>query len=292
MSFATHGLKKAASAAQAEIVSRVSTGQAGIPTFFDNFLNGVLTRLKATESLHGWNSRPATPTGQAAPAVAELQWLERYLENREDGRFVSYSARRKAERTSRESDIGELELLMSQGTASCLSWKGKPLFKTAFDFAILPMLIWELKPGTIFEIGSGNGASACWMADVVSSFGRECRVHSVDIKPVTGTHPGVEFRPGDCTSPETLFDEELLRAAPRPYLVLEDAHVNVHDVLVYTDAFLRKGDYLFVEDSRSKADDLHRFLGGRATRYMVDTRYTDFFGRNATCAANSILVRV
>ena len=291
MSFATHGLKKAASAAQAEIVSRVSTRQAGVPTFFDNFLNGVLTRLKATESQHGWNSRPVAPIDQAAPAVAELRWLERYLENRKDGRFVSYGNRRKAERASRESDIGELELLMSQGTASCLSWKGKPLFKTVFDFAILPMLIWELKPGTIFEIGSGNGASACWMADVMSGFGRDCRVHSVDIKPVSETHPGVQFHSGDCKSPETLFDRDLLRSAPRPYLVLEDAHVNVHDVLVYIDRFLRKGDCLFVEDSRGKADDLHKFLGGRSTGYMVDTRYTDFFGRNATCAANSIFVR-
>ncbi len=29
-----------------------------------------------------------------------------------------------------------------------------------------------------------------------------------------------------------------------------------------------------------------------AGAYKVDTRYTDFFGRNATCAVDSILVRV
>jgi hypothetical protein len=57
------------------------------------------------------------------------------------------------------------------------------------------------------------------------------------------------------------------------------------------DHFLAPGDYLFVEDSRIKTQDLIRFLAQRAQRYDVDTRYTDFFGRNATCAANSIFVR-
>jgi hypothetical protein len=47
-----------------------------------------------------------------------------------------------------------------------------------------------------------------------------------------------------------------------------------------------------VEDSRIKAQDIARFLAHRPDRYQVDTRYTDFFGRNATCAANSIFIRV
>jgi cephalosporin hydroxylase len=185
-----------------------------------------------------------------------------------------------------------MALLMSQGTGTCLTWKGSPLFKTVFDFAIVPMLLWELKPASVFEIGSGTGASARWMADVLKDLGIAGEVHSVDIKPVGESYPGVHFRAGDCKSPATLFDADLLRASPRPRLVIEDAHINVHDVLVHFDDFLNKGDYLYVEDSRGKEDDLARFMSARASRYRVDTRYTDFFGRNATCAANSIFVRV
>jgi hypothetical protein len=74
--------------------------------------------------------------------------------------------------------------------------------------------------------------------------------------------------------------------------VIEDAHINVHDVLDHIDGFLARGDYLFVEDSRDKSGDLAKFSNARANRYKVDTRYIDFFGRNATCAANSIFVRV
>ena len=43
---------------------------------------------------------------------------------------------------------------------------------------------------------------------------------------------------------------------------------------------------------RDKSGDLAKFSNARANRYKVDTRYIDFFGRNATCAANSIFVRV
>ena len=180
---------------------------------------------------------------------------------------------------------------MSQGTASCLTWKGRPLFKSVFDFAILPMLLWELRPGSVFEIGSGNGASARWIADLIRSFGFKAQVYSADIAPIEESYDGVHFLRGDCRSPSTLFGADLLRSAPRPFLVIEDAHVNVLEVWSYIDKFLLSGDYLFVEDSLTKDEDLKTFLSGRPQSYLVDTRYTDFFGRNATSALNSIFMK-
>ena len=176
--------------------------------------------------------------------------------------------------------------------SECLTWKGRPLFKTVFDFAILPMLIWELKPGTVFEIGSGTGASACWIADTVQTAGLSSRVYSTDVNLVVERFAGVQFLAGDCTAPATLFAPDVLRSAARPFLVIEDAHVNVQNVLLYLDDFLKKGDYLFVEDSVNKGDALEVFLRERPGRYAVDSRYTDFFGRNATSAINSIFVKL
>ena len=292
MTFATRTLKEQACAAQAEIASRVAGAQGGVPTFFDNFLNGVLTRLRSNEALHGWNvKQQALPATHTAQVVGELQWLAKFLEAKKRGRLVPYGERRKEDEHGRACDIGPLELLMSQGTTACLEWSGSPLFKTVFDFAIVPMLLSELKPATVFEIGSGTGASARWMADLMRNFDLDGRIYSVDIKPVGEVYPGVHFSAGDCSSPPSLFDADLLRSAPHPFLVIEDAHINVHDVLMHIDGFLTKGDYLFVEDSRDKTGDLERFTNARANRYKVDTRYTDFFGRNATCAANSIFVR-
>jgi cephalosporin hydroxylase len=74
-------------------------------------------------------------------------------------------------------------------------------------------------------------------------------------------------------------------------LIVEDAHKNVREVLRHLDGFLIEGDYLFVEDSLDKHEALGAFLSDCPNRYRVDTRYTDFFGRNATSAIDSILVR-
>ena len=44
------------------------------------------------------------------------------------------------------------------------------LFKTVYDFSVYTMLLWNLKPKTIVELGSGMGASAVWMADLLKMF--------------------------------------------------------------------------------------------------------------------------
>lgn len=299
MIFMPDDLKRAAVAERRNIEARVRGKQRGLATYFDVFVCRLLDRLAASESKHGWNANPPAPRWNPFRArggvrdpkeVAELQWLEGYLDNRAQGRLVEFEARNR-EGPSR-SDIRSPERMMSQGRAECLSWKGMPLFKTVFDFAILPMLMWELKPASVFEIGSGTGASACWMADILAAFGLDSRVYSADLKPVGESHPRVRFVAGDCMSPETLFGADLLRSAPHPHLIVEDAHKNVRDVLLHLDGFLDEGDYLFVEDSVEKHDALKAFLSERPNRYLVDTYYTDFFGRNATSATDSILVRV
>ncbi len=286
-------LEEAAFAAHRALGRRVAERQGGVPTFFDNFLDALLRRLAASASLHGWDPRrPATPGSEHAQRAAELVWLEAFLRRQGQGRLVSYRMRRAEDRAGPSSEIAGRALIMSQGTTACLTWQGRPLFKTAYDFALLPMLLSELRPRTVLEIGSGTGASARWLADMMRASDLDGIVHSVDIKPVAESHPGVQFRAGDCASPETLFDLDLLRQAPHPWLVIEDAHVNVHDVLVRMSAFLLPGDYLIVEDSGGKREDLDRFMASRDDQYRVDTQYTDFFGRNATCAENAIFVRV
>ena len=103
---------------------------------------------------------------------------------------------------------------------------------------------------------------------------------------------GSNIRHGDCAYPEQLFDPGLLGAEPHPWLVVEDAHHNVGAVLEHFHKCLSSGDYLVVEDSDVKRDTLRRFVADHPGAYLVDTRFTDNFGRNATCAADSIFVRM
>jgi cephalosporin hydroxylase len=104
-------------------------------------------------------------------------------------------------------------------------------------------------------------------------------------------YPHVKFYQGDCSAPERLFDSDLLHSEPHPWLVVEDAHHNVIGVLEQFHPVLSPGDYLVVEDSDVKRQAIRDFVGAHPGEYLVDTRFTDNFGRNATCAADSIFVR-
>ena len=234
-----------------------------------------------------------------SPAQGQsLQWdlhrLRQFLDRWQQGRFVEFSERERSAvhyHPRYGTEFGIDVMLTWQGAPTLMRWRGTPLLKTVFDFAIYPALIAELRPRTIFEIGSGLGGSAVWFADHMALCGVEGRVHSVDLVKAGLQHPNVSFHQGDCSDPEQLFDPELLRSEPHPWLVVEDAHHNVTAVVEQMHQFLLAGDYLVIEDSEVKRPDIRKFLGGHPGNYLVDTRFTDFFGRNATCAGDSIFVR-
>lgn len=289
MLFRKPKLKQAAGRLRAEMGARIAE-QGGIARFFDIFLGQILADLDATERLHQWNPDLATDNPDDASRINQLRWLAGLVERGEAGRFVPYAQRLAT--MGPGSDIPTPIFAMSQGVAACMRWKGLPLFKTAFDMALMPMLLAEVKPATVFEVGSGSGASALWIADLLRIHGNNAAVHSVDIRASAASDPQVTYYAGDCRQPEALFPTTVLTAAPHPWLVMEDAHTNVDGVLAHMDQFMARGDYLMVEDSNGKRDAILTLLKDRPERYAVDTFFTDFFGRNATVAMDSILRRM
>jgi len=176
-------------------------------------------------------------------------------------------------------------LLMSQGVKDCMTWRNSRLGKSVYDFALIPMIIWENRPATILEIGSGEGASAIWMADLCKSYSLPTRVYSIDIEPPNVKHERVTFYKGDSRElNNTMFDVEML---PHPWIILEDAHVEVNKVITYFEKHMHVGDYIIIEDSRGR---LQTKLEIPTTLY-VDAYYCDYFGRNATSAMNTILCK-
>jgi cephalosporin hydroxylase len=270
----------------------IPIAQRGVFSVFDKWFTRVTARFAQLDPARPWEDSVGEA---AAPGLAwELLRLRQFLDRWSRGRLVSFAERAQA-RANYDArfgtEFGADVLLACQGAPNLMRWRGLPLFKTAFDFAIYPQLLQELRPRTIFEIGSGSGASALWLADLVKTFDIDGIVHSVDIRPATAEHPGVRFYRGDCRAPETLIPAEVVAQAPRPWLVIEDAHVNVSGVLTWLHERLAIGDYLVVEDSDVKREALAAFDAAYPGQYKVDTGYTDFFGRNATCANDSILVR-
>lgn len=211
--------------------------------------------------------------------------------NWHQGRFVEFAQRANDEQDEVD-EVADLCLVKSQGEFECLQWKDLHLFKSVFDLGIYQMLLWELQPKTIIEIGAGNGSNAVWVADLLKSFGLECHVYSLDINIPCFQYEDVTFIQGDFNKIEAGMTESFLSELPHPWLVIEDAHVNVTNVLSHFACYMSTDDYLVVEDSGRKQADVADFLSDKAKQFVVDTKYCDFFGRNMTCSHNSILKKV
>ena len=186
-------------------------------------------------------------------------------------------------------------LITSQGVKDVMRWKGIPLYKSVYDFALISMILWELKPKTIFEMGSGEGGSAVWMADLCKTYGNEdCSIYSMDIDPpqlrqflqwpILKTK--IFFLEGDTNEIEKTFDD--LSIYSHPWLILEDAHQNITGIVKLFSEAMEKGDYLIIEDVRGSIGRILDTLlpAMISTGMKRSSHYTDFFGPNAT--ANSI----
>ena len=271
-----------------KLVLEQAAARNGVPTFFDNRI-----LLLAEIAASALDTAPDSDVRGGRRFRSAVEELTDFLHRAEASRFVDPVDRlgRSLREVHAAMAVDLRTVHRSQGVHSTLTWAGLPLVKSVYDAAIVPMLITEVRPATIIELGSGSGASAVWMADAAASAGLEPTVLSVDQDPVSVQDTRVTFRRGDLTDVETVLGRGELAALPRPWLVVEDAHANVGGVLTYLDTVLRSGDYLMVEDSIVKRGELLGLVKSAGRRYALDTRYTDAFGENATSAVDSVLLR-
>lgn len=279
---------------EAELKVKIEEPQNGVRTACDNALLSLIWVLEQLDEALPWEESIKLMSSSVRERLGPtLQRLQLFLGRAIQGRFVDFQERFQAAPGGirNNCEISDADMTMSQGVFDCMQWKGMPLFKTVYDFSIYSMMLWALKPRTIIELGSGTGASAIWLADLAKTFDISGQVYSVDLKKPELEVENVRFIQGDCRRIDTVFDENLLRETPHPWMLIEDAHVNVYGILRHFHSYLVRGDYVVIEDSTGKQDDINKFLLEESGCYKVDTYYTDFFGRNATCAYDSILVR-
>ena len=197
------------------------------------------------------------------------------------------------------------------------TWKGVLLEKDPMQIAAYPMLINELQPKTIIELGALKGGSAIWLADQLELLGIEGKVYSVDndlsqLDQKAKVDPRIDFLEGDCREISTVLPVDLLDSLPHPWLIIEDVHDNLIGILDhFYNSGLQSGDYLIVEDTNQfmwevwddwedqelikrgarKLKDLRNWLMNHEDEYWVDTYYQDMYGYNASKNWNSILKR-
>jgi cephalosporin hydroxylase len=215
-----------------------------------------------------------------------IESIRFFFARRAAGRYQDYAARKEIW----GSEVPAHVIAMSQGVSSVMHWRGIPLLKSIFDVPLYMMMLWDLMPQTIIEIGSASGGSAAWLADLMVCYGFDCHVYSLDILKPALLHPKVTFLQGDSNHIEESLPRGLLESLPHPWLFVEDAHINVASVLEWVHTFARAGDYFVVEDTTSdiKEADAARFMVKHQSEYKVDTFYTDFFGYNACSSRDGI----
>ena len=135
-----------------------------------------------------------------------------------------------------------------------LTYKGLFLVKPPFDLASYSRLIWELQPRTIIELGTLQGGSAVWLADQGTVLCKEPpMVYSLDfytaLRSPEAVHPRVKFLEADLLNLEA-SDWAFLKDLPTPWLVIDDAHVNIMNVFRLFDSHMSVGDYYVMEDLR------------------------------------------
>jgi len=177
-----------------------------------------------------------------------------------------------------------LSVIMGQGIPYCNTWKGRPLYKSATDQSILNMILFEHRPRSIIEIGTGNGSSAEYMGDIISTYGYEYNIVTFDINNNNQTIGNTQFVRADCNDLNS-FNVVDYNTLKHPWLVLEDVHVNVTPVLNYFSDKMVEGDMMIVEDSNDKQHDIFSL----PHKFKVDTKFTDYFGFNNTSSSNGIL---
>ena len=242
-----------------------------IPTFFDN---AVISSLDDDKPLGNLD----------IPKVYEE------LNSSKENRFISF-----AERTIRTNGLrlpSALSVSASQGTHSLIKWKNFEIYKSSNDLVVYWMLLNEIKPDLIVELGSGSGGSAIWMSDICKALGLQTEIYSYDINKPRIEYENITFIEFDLTKLNRSASTSRLPMAgkykKKKKVIIEDAHVNMKNVLFELDSCLISGDYLVIEDSGIKQKEILEFTNSRNKKYQADQFYLDFFGTNMGCCIDSI----
>ncbi len=185
-----------------------------------------------------------------------------------------------------------------------VTYRGVKTIKCPFDFVIYQMIVFEVKPDLIIEIGANHGGSALYLADLLNILNKG-EVHTIDIAnridPLALAHPRIKYFGNGYDG----YDIDLAKKF-ETILVIEDASHMYKDTLNALEKFgslVSKNSYFIVEDGIVDALGMSdQFEGGplRAIRefmnvnsdYVIDRKWCDLFGQNATFNVDGYLKKV
>lgn len=186
-----------------------------------------------------------------------------------------------------------------------ITYRGIKAIRCPFDYVIFQMIISEVKPDLIIEIGTNQGGSAIYLADLMLVNGIDGEIHSIDINSDAVENVKNNPRIKLFTNGWEDYDLKLVEKF-KTVLVIEDAAHTYSCTLGAIEKFapvVTKGSYMIVEDGIvNELGMAHKFEGGplkalreflpKHNEFVVDRSWCDMFGKNATFNVNGYLKKI
>jgi cephalosporin hydroxylase len=184
-----------------------------------------------------------------------------------------------------------------------VTYRGIKAIRCPFDYVIYQMIISEVRPDLVIEIGTNIGGGALYIADLMDNIGHGI-VHTIDIASAADallkSHPRIKL----FTAGWEGYDISEAKGYQK-ILVIEDAshmYQDTLDTLVKFAPLVSKDSYLIVEDGIINELGMEKeYKGGplKAIRefteankdFEIDRKWCDMFGTNATFNVNGYLKR-
>jgi cephalosporin hydroxylase len=175
-----------------------------------------------------------------------------------------------------------------------ITYKSVPCIKCPFDYVMYQMIINEIKPDLLIEIGTNHGGSALYMADIMDSIGKG-KIHTIDIDDRSYTEAKAHSRISFFHEGWENYDMDLTKGFQK-IMVIEDASHEYKNTLQAIERFapvVTKDSYLIVEDGIIDALGWTEDYNGGPVKaikeflpkhpeFQIDYKWINMFGENAT----------
>jgi cephalosporin hydroxylase len=187
-----------------------------------------------------------------------------------------------------------------------VTYRGVPYYKGPMDYVLYQMIIMNLKPDLIIEIGTNRGGGALYCADLLELIGLSGEVHSINIfNEVIDNQVLTHKRIKLFTDGFENYDIENAKGFNK-VLVIDDASHQYEDVLASLNKFssiVSENSYFIVEDGVISFIGVEsKFNGGprraiseflsKNPNFSIDRSICDFFGTNATFNPDGYLKKI
>jgi hypothetical protein len=175
-----------------------------------------------------------------------------------------------------------------------VTYKGVPCIKCPFDYVIYQMILNEIKPDLLIEIGTNHGGSALYLADLMDNIGKG-KIHTIDIDDraylEAKEHPRINFFHEGWEK----YDLDLAKSHETIMIIEDSSHeyMNTLNAIERFAPLVTKDSYLIVEDGIIDAlgwtknynggpvKAIKKFLQSHS-EFEIDYKWINMFGDDTT----------